>query len=217
MKFFIDSAHLEEIKEAHSLGCLDGVTTNPSLVAKTLRPFEEVARSICQFVKGPVSLEVVGTVAEAMISEGRELMKYGANVVVKIPMTAEGLKAIKVLSSEGIAINTTLIFQPVQALLAAKAGTTYVSPFVGRLDDISQDGLALVRDILQIFRQYQMKTQVLAASLRHPVHVLECAKMGAHAATLPLKVIQQLTKHPLTDSGLKTFLEDWQKVTKGQR
>ena len=212
MKFFLDSAHIEEIKEAHALGLLDGVTTNPSLIAKTGRPFDEVAKGICAFVQGPVSLEVVGLQAEEMVAEGRKLRKLGQNVVVKIPMTSEGLKAIKILSGEGIPINTTLIFQPVQALLAAKAGTTYVSPFVGRLDDVSQDGLLLVRDIITIFRQYGLKTQVLAASLRHPIHVLECAKMGADVGTLPLKVIHQLAKHPLTDAGLKIFLDDWQKV-----
>ena len=212
MKFFIDSASIEEIKEADSLGLLDGVTTNPTLVAKTGKTFEEVARAICQFVKGPVSLEVVSTQADEMISEGKKLIRYGDNVVVKIPMTVDGLKAIKALSSEGIPINTTLIFQPIQALLAAKAGATYVSPFIGRLDDISHDGMVLCRDILEIFRNYGIKTQLLAASIRHPIHVLEAAKMGAHVATLPLKVIQQLAKHPLTDIGLKLFLDDWEKT-----
>ena len=212
MQYFIDSASVEEIKEGISLGVLDGVTTNPSLVAKTGRPFNEVAKEICKIVQGPVSLEVVGTTAEEMLNEARQLRAYGSNVVVKIPMLSEGLKAVKALSAEGIPTNVTLIFQPVQALLAAKAGATYVSPFIGRLDDIGQDGLLLVRDILEIFRQYSFKTKVLAASIRHPVHVLECAKMGVDVVTLPVKVVHQLTKHPLTDSGLKTFLEDWKKV-----
>lgn len=214
MKFFIDSASLEEIKEADAMGVLDGVTTNPSLVAKTGKTFEEVAKHICAFVKGPVSLEVIATKWEAMVEEGHALRRYGENVVVKIPMTADGLKAIKHLSQERIPVNVTLIFQPNQALLAAKAGATYVSPFVGRHDDISQDGMTLVRDILTIYRQYNFPTQVLVASARDPIHVLEAAKMGAHVATVPLKVIQQLVKHPLTDLGLKTFLDDWQKVKK---
>ncbi|MBM4317386.1 MAG: fructose-6-phosphate aldolase [Deltaproteobacteria bacterium] len=212
MEYFIDSASIGEIKEAASLGVLDGVTTNPSLVAKTGKPFAEVAKEICEFVNGPVSLEVVGTTAEDMVKEAKELRRFGSNVVVKIPMMSEGLKAVKRLSSEGIPTNVTLIFQPLQALLAAKAGASYVSPFIGRLDDIGQNGLDLVQDILTIFRQYHLKTKVLAASVRHPTHVLECAKMGAHVVTLPVKVIHQLTKHPLTDSGLKTFLEDWKKV-----
>jgi transaldolase len=214
MKFFIDSAALEEIKEASALGVLDGVTTNPSLIAKTGRPFEEIARSICQFVRGPVSLEVVGLNWEEMVAEGKSLRKYGDNVVVKIPMTSEGLKAVKALSSESIPTNVTLIFQPIQALLAAKAGATYVSPFVGRLDDISHDGMKLAEDIIQIYGHYKMKTQVLVASVRHPVHVLQAAKIGADVVTVPLKVIHQLTKHPLTDSGLKSFLDDWQKAKK---
>ncbi|NBX68027.1 MAG: fructose-6-phosphate aldolase [Proteobacteria bacterium] len=212
MQYFIDSASIEEIKEAISLGVLDGVTTNPSLVSKTGRPFNEVAKEICHLVQGPVSLEVVGTTAEEMLREAKQLRTYGSNVVVKIPMLSEGLKAVKALSAEGIPTNVTLIFQPVQALLAAKAGATYVSPFIGRLDDIGQDGLLLVRDIIQIYRQYSFKTKVLAASVRHPIHVLECAKMGVDVVTLPVKVVHQLTKHPLTDSGLKTFLEDWKKV-----
>lgn len=212
MKFFIDSASIDEIREAHSLGLLDGVTTNPSLIAKTGKPFEETARAICELVKGPVSLEVVSLKADEMVEEGRKLRRFGDNVVVKIPMTSEGLKAIKVLSSQGIPVNVTLIFQPIQALLAAKAGATYVSPFVGRLDDISQDGMGMVADTIEIFTNYGIKTQVLVASVRHPVHLLQAAKMGADVATIPLKVIHQLVKHPLTDSGLKTFLDDWAKV-----
>lgn len=214
MKFFIDSANIEEIKEAAALGLLDGVTTNPSLIAKSGRQFADVAREICQFVPGPVSLEVVATTAKEMIAEGKGLREYGKNVVVKLPITTEGLKATKALSSEGIPINVTLVFQPVQALLAAKAGATYVSPFVGRHDDISQDGMQLVRDILTIFRNYDFKTEVLAASLRHPIHVLDAAKAGAHVGTLPLSVIRQLAQHPLTDAGLKKFLEDWAKTQK---
>lgn len=211
MKFFIDSADIAEIKEAAALGLLDGVTTNPSLVAKTGRPFAEVAKEICRTVPGPVSLEVVALSAPEMITEGKALREYGKNVVVKVPMTTEGLKATKALSGEGIPVNVTLVFQPVQALMAAKAGATYVSPFVGRHDDISQDGMQLVRDILTIFRNYQFRTEVLAASLRHPIHVLDAAKAGAHVGTLPLKVIQQLAQHPLTDLGLSKFLEDWKK------
>jgi transaldolase len=212
VEYFIDSASIEDIKEAAMLGVLDGVTTNPSLIAKTGRPFATVAKEICDFVKGPVSLEVVGTTAEEMIREARELRRYGSNVVVKIPMMSEGLKAVKSLSSEGIPTNVTLIFQPIQALLAAKAGASYVSPFIGRLDDIGQNGLDIIKDIVQIFNNYSFNTKVLAASVRHPVHVLECAKLGADVVTLPVKVIHQLTKHPLTDAGLKTFLEDWKKV-----
>jgi len=212
MLFFIDSADIDEIKEAASLGLLDGVTTNPSLIAKTGKSFDEVAKSICEIVKGPVSLEVTALDWKGMVEQGKKLRKYGENVVVKIPMTTEGLKAVKTLSSQKIPVNVTLIFQPSQALLAAKAGATYVSPFVGRMDDISEDGMAMVRDIVTIFRNYQIKTQILVASIRHPVHFVEAAKMGCHVATIPLKVISQLTKHPLTDSGLKKFLEDWNKT-----
>lgn len=214
MKFFIDTADFNEIKEASSLGVLDGVTTNPSLIAKTGQSFDEVAKNICQFVKGPVSLEVVSLQWEEMVEEGKNLRKYGNNVVVKIPMTQEGLKAVKVLSAQNIPTNVTLIFQPIQALLAAKAGASFVSPFVGRHDDISQDGMTLAKDILEIYNHYNFKTEVLVASVRHPIHILQAAKMGAHVCTVPLKVIQQLVKHPLTDLGLKTFLDDWQKVKK---
>ncbi len=212
MKFFIDTANLDEIKEALKLGLLDGVTTNPSLFAKAGKPFETLAKEICEVVPGPVSLEVIATNAEEMIAEGRALRRFGKNVVVKIPLTTEGLKAVKALSSEGTPINVTLIFQPIQALLAAKAGATYVSPFVGRLDDIGVDGMKMVGDIVTIFNHYKFKTEVLVASVRHPIHLLEAARMGAHVATIPLKVIQMLTKHPLTDSGLQTFLEDWKKL-----
>lgn len=212
MKFFIDSGNIDDIKEAGALGLLDGVTTNPSLIAKTGRKFEEVAREICEIVPGPVSLEVVSLNWKEMVAEGKGLRKYGDNVVVKIPITSDGLKAIKALSSEGIPINTTLIFQPLQALLAAKAGASYVSPFIGRHDDIGQDGMVLLSEIIQIFDAYDFDTEVLAASIRHPIHVLEAAKMGAHVSTMPLKVIKQLVEHPLTDIGLKKFLEDWHSV-----
>ncbi|MBI4405351.1 MAG: fructose-6-phosphate aldolase [Deltaproteobacteria bacterium] len=212
MKFFIDSADISEIKEAQALGILDGVTTNPSLVAKSGQPFDEVAKSICSVVQGPVNLEVISTNWEEMVAEARGLRKYGGNVVVKVPMTADGLKAVKQLHEQHIPTNVTLIFQPIQALLAAKAGATYVSPFVGRLDDISQDGMELARDIITIYRHYDVKTNVLVASVRNPVHILEAAKMGADVVTVPLKVIQQLMKHPLTEAGLKTFLDDWKKV-----
>jgi transaldolase len=212
MKFFIDTAFVEEIREALALGVLDGVTTNPTLVAKTGRSFKEVILEICSLVPGPVSAEVVSLDAEGMVREGRELHRWAPNIVVKIPMTAEGLKAIKVLSAEGIHVNTTLIFQPVQALLAAKAGARYVSPFVGRLDDISSDGMRLVADIVQIFRNYGMTAEVIVSSVRHPMHVVEAAKIGAHIATVPLAVIRNFVKHPLTDVGLKNFLADWEKV-----
>ena len=212
MKIFIDTAQIDEIKEAAALGILDGVTTNPSLVAKSGQSFETVAKEICDFVDGPVSLEVISLNWEEMVSEGKKLREYGDNVVVKVPLTEDGLKACKALSSEGIPVNVTLIFQPLQALLAAKAGATYVSPFVGRHDDISQDGMGLAKDIIQIFDNYDFNTEVLVASLRHPIHVLESAKWGADVVTLPLKVIKQFTHHPLTDIGLKKFLEDWEKV-----
>ncbi|MBI1862116.1 MAG: fructose-6-phosphate aldolase [Deltaproteobacteria bacterium] len=213
MKIFIDSADLEEIKAANSLGLLDGVTTNPTLIAKSGKAFAEVARSITALVKGPVSLEVTSIQWEGMLAEAHALRKHGDNVVVKIPMTADGLKAVKALSAEKIPTNVTLIFQPVQALLAAKAGATYVSPFIGRHDDIAQDGMLLVKDIVTMFRNYAVKTQVLVASVRHPIHVIESAKLGADVVTLPLKVIHQLIRHPLTDAGLKTFLADWEKVS----
>lgn len=214
MKIFIDSADLEEIREANALGLLDGVTTNPSLIAKTGKPFAEIARAITSLVKGPVSLEVTATQWESMIQEAHALRKHGENVVVKIPMTADGLKAVKILTSEKIPTNVTLIFQPIQALLAAKAGASYVSPFIGRHDDIVQDGMALVGDIVTLFKNYRLHTEVLVASVRHPIHVLDSARLGAGVVTLPLKVIHQLIRHPLTDAGLKTFLADWEKVPK---
>ena len=212
MRFFIDTADVGEIKEALKLGILDGVTTNPTLVSKTGRGFREVIMEICSLVPGPVSAEVVSLEAEGMIKEGKELSSWAPNIVVKVPITAEGLKAIKALSQEGVKVNTTLIFNPLQALMAAKAGATYVSPFVGRLDDISSDGMHLVADILQIFRNYDITTQVIVASIRHPMHVVEAAKLGAHVATIPFSVISKLIKHPLTDIGIEQFLADWAKV-----
>jgi transaldolase len=214
MQFFIDSADVGEIKKALALGLCDGVTTNPSLVAKTGRPFGEVLKDIVQLVPGPISAEVTATDAEGMLKEARQLAKLGAQVVIKIPLLVEGLRAVKTLSAEGIKTNVTLCFSAVQALLAAKAGATYVSPFVGRLDDISQDGMALIADIVQIYRNYRFETKVLVASVRHPVHVLAAAKLGADVATIPFSVIDQLAKHPLTDAGLKKFLADWEKVPK---
>lgn len=212
MKFFIDTADTGEIKEALKLGVLDGVTTNPTLVSKTGRGFREVIMEICSLVPGPISAEVVSLQAEGMIKEGRELSSWAPNIVVKVPITTEGLKAIKALSQEGVSVNTTLIFNPLQALMAAKAGATYVSPFVGRLDDISSDGMRLVADILQIFRNYDITTQVIVASIRHPMHVVEAARLGAHVATIPFPVISKLIKHPLTDVGIDQFLADWEKV-----
>jgi transaldolase len=214
MQFFIDTADVGEIKKALALGLCDGVTTNPSLVAKTGRRFEDVLKEIVALVPGPISAEVTATDAEGMLKEGRHLAQFGKQVVIKIPLIVEGLKAVKVLSAEGIKTNVTLCFSAVQALLAAKAGATYVSPFVGRLDDISQDGMALIADIVQIYRNYGFKTEVLVASVRNPVHVLEAAKLGAGVATIPYSVIDQLAKHPLTDAGLKKFLADWEKVPK---
>ncbi len=214
MQFFIDTADVGDIKKALAMGLCDGVTTNPSLVAKTGRAFEEVLREIVALVPGPISAEVTAIEAEGMLREARHYAKFGSQVVIKIPLIVEGLKAVKVLSQEGIKTNVTLCFSAVQALLAAKAGATYVSPFVGRLDDISQDGMALIGDIVQIFRNYRFTTKVLVASVRHPVHVLEAAKLGADVATIPYGVIEQLAKHPLTDAGLKKFLADWEKVPK---
>ena len=212
MKLFLDTASVKEIREGVALGVVDGITTNPSLIAKEGRPFREIVEEICRIVDGPVNLEVVGTDADTMVAEGRDLAKIHANVVVKIPMIVEGLKAVRRLSLEGIKVNVTLCFSPSQALLAAKAGATYISPFIGRLDDISHVGMDLVRDILAIYRNYGYPTQVLAASLRHPLHVVEAAKAGAHVATMPFAVLQQLAKHPLTDLGLERFLADWKKV-----
>jgi len=212
VKFFIDTANVDEIRDAIQLGILDGVTTNPSLVAKTGRSFKEVIMEICEIVHGPVSAEVVSLDTEGMVREGRLLASWAPNIVVKIPIIAEGLKAIKTLSEEKININTTLIFNPLQALMAAKAGATYVSPFIGRLDDISSEGMGLVRDIKLLLDNYNMDTQIIASSIRHPMHVVEAARIGAHVATIPYSVIKNLIKHPLTDIGIKNFLADWEKV-----
>jgi len=212
MKFFIDTANIDEIKEAAKSGMLDGVTTNPSLVSKVGGKFEDILRSICEIVDGPVSAEVISLDAEGMIREGRELAKIHKNIVVKIPITAEGLKAIKQLESEGIHVNVTLIFSANQALLAAKAGASFVSPFVGRIDDIGSEGMQVVHEIVTIFNNYNIKTEVIVASIRNPMHVAEAAMIGAHIATIPFKVIAQLVKHPLTDIGINKFLADWEKV-----
>jgi transaldolase len=217
MQFFIDTADVGEIKKALALGMCDGVTTNPSLVAKTGRSFSDVLKEIVSLVPGPVSAEVTAVDAEGMLKEARHYARFGPQVVIKVPLIVEGLKAVKVLSQEGVKTNVTLCFSAVQALLAAKAGATYVSPFVGRLDDVSQDGMALIADIVQIYRNYGFATKVLVASVRHPIHVLEAAKRGAHVATIPYPVVEQLAKHPLTDVGLKKFLADWEKVPKEPR
>jgi transaldolase len=214
MKFFIDTANIEEIKNAVALGMVDGVTTNPSLIAKENRPFEELLEEICQLVDGPVNGEVVSLDAEGMVDEGRKLAAFHANMVVKVPMTTEGLKAVKILSSEKIKTNVTLIFSSMQALMAAKAGATYVSPFVGRLDDIAQAGMDLVSDIVTIYDNYGYETEVIVASVRSPMHVVESALIGADIATIPYKVIAQLAKHPLTDIGMDKFLADWEKRAK---
>lgn len=212
MKFFIDSANISEIKEGINLGMVDGVTTNPSLIAKEKRGFVEVVKEILEVVDGPVSLEVVSTEAGAMVREGKKLSKMGDNAVIKVPMTTEGLKATKIFAGEGIRVNQTLIFSPIQALMAAKAGAAYVSPFVGRLDDVAHDGMEIVEQIITIYNNYGFETEVIVASVRHPRHVLEAALMGADIATIPFKVIDQLAKHPLTDRGVELFLADWKKV-----
>lgn len=211
MKFFIDTANIAEIKEAHALGVLDGVTTNPSLVAKEGKEFIPLLKEICAIVDGPISAEVVSTDFDGMMKEAHELAKIHKNIVVKIPLIKEGLKAVKALKGEGIRTNVTLCFSPNQALLAAKAGAAYISPFVGRLDDISTDGMQLVEQIITIYNNYGFDTEVLVASVRHPIHVVQAALMGAHVCTMPFKVIDQLVKHPLTDIGLERFLADWKK------
>ncbi|HET54269.1 MAG TPA: fructose-6-phosphate aldolase [Ignavibacteria bacterium] len=212
MKFFIDTANINEIKEAASLGILDGVTTNPSLVAKEGRNFIELLEEIVKIVDGPISAEVVSTDYEGIIKEAYELSKIHKNIVIKVPLIREGLKAVKTLSEDGIKTNVTLCFSPSQALLAAKAGATYISPFVGRLDDISHEGMDLIYDIIQIYENYGYPTQVLVASIRHPLHLVEAARMGAHVATMPFAVIDKLFNHPLTDLGLEKFLSDWKKL-----
>jgi transaldolase len=214
MKFFIDTANIEEIKEGLALGMVDGVTTNPSLIAKEKKDFDAVIKDILKIVKGPVSLEVLSNDAKGMLSEGRKLARLGKNVVIKVPISTEGLKATRMFADAGINVNQTLIFSPLQALMAAKAGARYVSPFVGRLDDIASDGMELVDQIVTIFENYCYETEVIVASIRHPRHVLDAALMGADIATIPFKVIAQLVKHPLTEKGIETFLNDWKKVPK---
>ena len=212
MKIFLDTANISEIKEGVALGVVDGVTTNPSLVAKEKRPFRPLVEEICSIIPGDVSLEVVATDFDGMVKEGEELAQIAPNAVVKVPLTKDGLKAVRYLSGKGIKVNQTLCFSAPQALLSAKAGSTYISPFLGRLDDIGAVGMDLIRDICQIYRNYGFTTQVLAASIRNPLHVLDAAKAGAHVATMPFSVLEQLVKHPLTDSGLKRFLDDWAKA-----
>lgn len=212
MKFFIDTADVAEIKEARELGILDGVTTNPSLVKKSGRPFKDVAAEICKLVSGPVSLEVTAIDCEGMLKEAAELAGFGDNVVIKLPLIPEGLKACKRLTEQGVKTNVTLCFSPVQALLAAKAGASYISPFVGRLDDIGQDGMEIIPQIRQIYDNYGFETEILVASIRNPIHVLNAALAGADVATIPFSVFKQLVHHPLTDKGLAQFLKDWKEV-----
>lgn len=212
MKFFIDTANLDEIREAASIGILDGVTTNPTLISREKGQPHEIFKAICEVVDGPVSAEAVSLDWEGMVKEGRELAKIHDNIIVKIPMTKDGLKAVKQLSSEGIRTNVTLVFTSVQALLAARAGASFVSPFVGRLDDIAAPGMDLVAEIKQIFDNYMIETEIIVASIRHTMHVVETAMYGADIATIPFKVIEQMMKHPLTDKGIESFLSDWEKV-----
>ncbi len=212
MKFFVDTADVEEIRKLNDLGLVDGVTTNPSLVAKSGRDFAEVVKEICSFIDGPVSAEVTATDFDGMMAEARELVKIADNVAIKVPLTEAGIKTCKALSDDGIKVNVTLCFSAAQAILAAKAGAAYISPFVGRLDDIGQDGLVLIEEIVTIYGAYDFDTEVLVASVRHPIHVVDSAKMGADVATVPPKVLWQMFKHPLTDKGLEAFLEDWKKT-----
>lgn len=215
MKIFIDSGDIAEIQEAAAMGAIDGVTTNPSLLAKTGKPMRQVITEICRIVDGPISAEVLATDCDGIVSEGRQLAQLHPNVVVKVPLIVEGLKAVRVLASEGVKTNVTLCFSASQALLAAKAGATYISPFVGRLDDLSEDGMQLIEQICAIYSNYDFDTQVLVASVRHPIHVVQSALLGAHVATIPFKVIQQLAQHPMTEAGLKKFLEDSKKIPQG--
>ncbi len=212
MKIFLDTANVSSIKTFADMGVLDGITTNPTLIAKESRDFLELVSEILEIVQGPVNLEVVSQNTEGMLREAHNLASLGPNVVVKCPMTSAGLVAVKTLSKEGINTNVTLVFSPNQALLAAKAGATYVSPFIGRLDDAGHEGMKVIEDTLQIYRNYEIETQVLVASIRHPVHVVDAAKLGAHVATMPPEVLEKMVKHPLTDIGLKRFLDDWQKA-----
>jgi len=214
MKFFIDTANIDEIKEANNMGMVDGVTTNPSLIAKEGRDFEEIIKEICEIVDGPISAEVISLDTEGMIKEARHLSTLHDNIVVKIPMTVDGIKATRALTEEGVKTNVTLVFSPLQALMAAKAGATYVSPFIGRLDDIAQEGLLLVEQIVEIYSNYAFDTEVIVASIRNPLHVLESALIGADIATIPFNVLAKFAAHPLTDKGIKAFLDDWNKVQK---
>jgi len=214
MKFFLDTANIDEIRSAAEYGLIDGVTTNPSLISKEGRSFKEVIREIAGIVDGPISAEVVSTDAAGMLAEAYDLAKIHENIVIKIPMVKEGMKALKQLSADGIRTNVTLVFSPSQALVAAKLGATYVSPFVGRLDDVSHVGMELIGDLVRIFDNYSFQTQILVASCRHPLHIRDAALLGAHVATMPYGVLEQLLKHPLTDIGLERFLKDWEKVAK---
>lgn len=214
MKFFIDTANIAEIKEAHSMGMVDGVTTNPSLIAKEGRNFEDIIKEICAIVDGPISAEVISLDADDMVKEARDLAKIHRNIVVKIPMTIDGLKATRRLSEEEIKTNVTLVFSPLQALMAAKAGATFVSPFVGRLDDLAQEGMLLVEQIVEIYSNYAFETEIIVASIRNPLHVLDAAIMGADISTIPFSVLVKLAAHPLTDKGIKAFLDDWEKRKK---
>ncbi|MDX2455815.1 fructose-6-phosphate aldolase [Desulfosarcina sp.] len=214
MKFFIDTANIDEIKEAHSMGMVDGVTTNPSLIAKEGRVFEDVIKEISEIVDGPISAEVISLEAAIMLKEGRELAKIHQNIVIKVPMTVDGLKATRQFAEENIKTNVTLIFSPLQALMAAKAGATYVSPFIGRLDDLAQDGMLLVEQIVEIFANYAFDTEIIVASIRNPLHVLDAALAGADISTIPFNVLSKLAAHPLTDKGISAFLADWDKAKK---
>lgn len=212
MKLFIDTANVEEIRKANDMGVICGVTTNPSLIAKEGRDFIQVVKEIADIVDGPISAEVISLNADGMVKEAKELAKIHKNIVIKLPITEDGLKAVKRLSAEGVKTNVTLIFSAAQALLAARAGATYVSPFVGRLDDIGNEGMTLVEEVADIFHIHSIETEIICASVRTPIHVLDAAKAGAHIATVPYKVIEQMVKHPLTDAGIKKFLEDWKKM-----